>query len=396
VAAVLAAAVALAAGGIWWARRDGKAVQYRTGRVERGDLVQTVRATGEVQPVKKVQVGTQVTGPVLKLNADFNSVVKAGDVVAQIDPAVYEARVAQDKANLLQAEASAEQIRARLEQSRRELDRSRELARRDLLSKSELEAAEEELAVLEAQRKVAEASMEQARAQLRLSTANLQYTTIRSPVDGVVVARNVDEGQTVVASLSAQTIFQIATDLSQVQVQAAMPEADIGGIRPGQPVSFTVDAYEQPFTGEVAQVRLAATSQQNVVTYPVIITATNPEGKLFPGMTANLTVEVGRRERVLKIPNAALRFKPEGAAPIGPPDRHRQGSEVWTLAGGQPRGVAVKTGVTDGLFTELVEGDLAEGAEVITGVQRAEQQAAQAVNPFAPQLPPRMMWRARP
>lgn len=371
---------------------------WRLAAVERGAVVQTVRATGIVQPLRAVEVGTQVNGPVQKLYVDFNDHVRAGDLVAQIDPTVYQARLAQDEANLASSLANVEQTRAKLVQAEKELARSRTLAGREMLSQSELDGAVAARDALAAQLKVTEATVAQARAALRLSTANLGYTTIRSPVEGVVVARNVDEGQTVVASMTAQILFRIATDLKDIQVEASVPEADIGSVRPGQPVTFTVDAYDESFTGTVAQVRLAATTVQNVVTYPVIVSAPNPDRKLFPGMTANIACEVARRENVLRVPNAALRFKPpapaDGArngADAGAA-RGRPGARVWGLDADrqQPRALTVTAGITDGAHTELRDpGPLTEGQSVIVGMTNnsASAQADQPVNPFAPRFP---------
>lgn len=409
------AVVGLAGGGLAW-RFGGKPSggQYRTVRIERGGLVQTVRATGVIQPVKLVQVGTQVNGPVRKLYVDFNDRVKAGDLVAQIDPTVYEAQLARDEANLKQSLASVEQVLARMVPASNELVRAGELARRDMISKAELDAAVADHDGLAAQLKVAQAAVEQSQAALRLSRANLGYTTIRSPVDGVVIARNVDEGQTVVANLSAQVLFQIAADLQQVQVVASIPEADIGKIRAGQPVSFTVDAYEQEFTGTVAQVRMSAATVQNVVTYPVVVSAGNPDGRLFPSMTANLSCEVVRLTDVLKVPNAALRFKPaqaveagggKGGAGGGGRGLKSGGAKLWIQGGpGEaPRPVPVRTGITDGVATELVlsergghgRGDpggeyakIEEGQEVIVGLaDKGAAASAAVVNPFTPQMP---------
>ena len=408
---LIVVAMAGAGGGAWWWRRESNGAQpYRTAPVDRGDIVQTVRATGVVQPIRLVQVATQVSGPVNKLYADFNSRVKEGDIVAQIDPAVYEARLAQDEANVLQSEASVEQAQAKLTQAEKELTRSQELARRDLLSQSDLDAAVANRDTLVAQLKVSRAGVEQAKASRRMSKTNLEYTTIRSPVDGVVISRNVDEGQTVVASMSAQNIFQIASDLAHMQVQASIAEADVGSIRTSQPVSFTVDAYpDQEFHGTVTEIRRAAQTVQNVVTYPVIIQADNPDEKLFPGMTANIVCEVARHTDVLRAPNAALRFKPDSAkAGSGKPESDRNGQgrpsarsgaggtrpvprvKLWVQEkpGAQPTGVPVALGITDGSFTELLEpAKLTNGQEVITGLAEAEKAQTGVVNPFTPRMP---------
>ena len=394
---ILTAVAGVALLGGWgayaWLHHKGQETKFRTARVERGDVVNAVRATGTVQPIQQVQVGTQVNGPILKLNADYNSVVKAGDIVAQIDPTVYEARVAQDQANLQQAESSVVQARAKLLQAEQELERTQKLAKLEMVPTSELETAAANRDVLAAQVKLAEASVSQARAALRVSKANLDYTTIRAPVDGVVIARNVNEGQTVVASMTAQTIFLVATDLSRIQVEASVPEADIGGVREGQPVVFTVDAYDREFTGSVAQVRLASTSVQNVVTYPVIINAANPELRLFPGMTASISCEIDRTNDVLKIPNAALRFE---FGSVGKTNSQHQASgkrkwghrAVWVNSPAGPSRVEVETGITDGSFTAVTGDALAEGQEVITGVLEGGA-ANETVNPFVPRMPAR-------
>ena len=391
--------VAGAAGGaIWFFYFRAKAEAqpaFRTAAIERGDIVQLVRSTGSVQPIQLVQVGTQVNGPVTKLYVDFNDRVQAGDLVAQIDPRVYEANLARDEANLQQSLANVEQTQARLVQAERELTRSQELARRDMLSASELDTALAARDVLLAQLKLNRAAVDQARASLSLSRANLDYTRIRSPVNGVIIDRNVSEGQTVVASMSAQTLFQIATDLSQVQVEANIPEADIGKVILGQPVKFTVDAYEQEFTGSVTQIRLSAVTVQSVVTYPVIIHAANPEGKLFPGMTANLACEVARRVGVLKVPNAALRFNPPDKSPPPAVVRPRRGDaqpgpKLWVQADpkAQPIAHSVRTGIGDGAMTELVEAkDLAEGQDVLIGLRGNDKNNSKTVNPFTPQAP---------
>ncbi|MBI4712915.1 MAG: efflux RND transporter periplasmic adaptor subunit [Planctomycetes bacterium] len=382
-------------------------VNYRLGKVEKGDIVQTVSATGVIQPITLVQVGTQVTGPIKKLYADFNSRVKEGDLLAQIDPSVFSARVDQDVANLVRAEAEVERVKANLVQAENELARSQELTKRDLISKSELDTAVASRDSLVAQVKIALASLEQSKSALQVSRINLDYTTIKSPIDGVVISRNVDAGQTVAASLSAPTLFIIANDLKKVRVQASVSEADIGKIKTGQKIKFMVDAYaDLEFNGIVDQIYLSSTTVQNVVTYTVIINADNPDEKLMPGMTANLTVDVASRVNVIKIPNAALRFEPEpGQITNGrdteQPDQKRQKGlkkrqMVWVEAGGGVKGIPVKTGITDNSFTELVsdggsdantgKGELKEGDEVITGVLQKGQED-NMVNPFAPGRP---------
>ena len=390
----------IAGGGLWYWKHstDIKSkVRYRTAKLDRGDLVQTVRASGLIAPIKLVDVGTQVNGPITKLYVDFNSQVKAGDLVAQIDPITYEARLAQDQANLIAAQANVEQTTAKLVQAEKELTRTRKLAEQKMLSETDLDAAIATRDALAAQLKVTMASVDQSKASLRLSQANLGYTTIRSPVDGVVITRNVSEGQTVVASLNAMTLFRIATDLSTIQVEASIPEADIGRVRKNQPVTFTVDAFDTTFTGKVLQVRMSASTMQNVVTYPVIVLADNPDEKLFPGMTALITCQVAERTNALKIANAALRFKPaEKIAPGSDGKPKRTGSKVdqkpklWIKDNDSEelRPIPVTLGITDGSFTEITEPcALTEGQDIITGIDTSTSTEEKTVNPFAPQMP---------
>jgi len=351
--------------------------------------------------LRLVDVGTQVNGPIQKLYVDFNSTVKAGDLVAQIDPTTYEARLSQDQANLIAAQANVEQTTVKLVQAEKELVRTRKLADQKMLSETELDSATAARDTLTAQLKVSMASVDQAKAALRLSQANLGYTTIRSPVDGVVITRNVSQGQTVVSSMNAMTLFRIATDLRTIQVEASIPEADIGRIREGQRVTFTVDAHESIFTGTVAQVRMSASTQQNVVTYPVIINADNPDNRLFPGMTAIIICEVAQRTNVLKVANAALRFKPadkekdkeKNTTPTAKTKRtglrFEQKQKVWIQKGenGELQPIPVKPGITDGSFTELTDPTpLAEGQEVVTGIE-IDDKDAKTVNPFVPKMP---------
>jgi HlyD family secretion protein len=313
-------AVAAVAAGAWWLQGEDEdeAPRYRTAEVEHGDLVVSVTASGTVQPTTQVQVGTQVSGAIQALYADFNSAVTKGQVVAQLDPATYQARLESDRANLIRAEADVMRVQALLKQAENEARRMTDLIASDLVTASEFDQSIANRDSLLAQIKVAEATVKQQRAALAVSEVNLQYCTIESPIDGIVVARSVDVGQTVAASLSAPTLFIIAADLEKMQVQAAVTEADIGRLQNGQPVSFTADAYPgETFHGTVSQVRLAPTIVQNVVTYTVLVDAANPGGRLLPGMTADLQFELDRRDDVLLVPDAALRFSPEDALAAG-------------------------------------------------------------------------------
>lgn len=400
---IVVALIAVGMGTRYYFIKKNKPVSYRTAKIEKGTLIQHVRATGIVQPVKLVQVGTQVNGPIKKLFVDYNDLVKENDLVAQIDPTVYEAHLARDVAMLHQNLATVEQMKTRLTQAERELERSKALVKRDMLSQAELDSAQADRDSLAAQLKVAEAAVEQSRASLKLSQANLGYTTIRSPVTGIVIDRKVSEGQTVVASMSAQMLFQIATDLHQIQVEASVPEADIGKIKPDQPVVFTVDAYDEEFTGKVTQIRLAAESVQNVVTYPVVIYADNPERKLFPNMTATITIEAARHKDVLKVPNAALRFKPPADKSDGKKGPRSSAAETNTTGSASSmkvwirkhpentlKAIFFKGGISDNAFTESVETNhLYEGQDVIVGVATAEDLAEEKNNPFFPKFGPR-------
>ena len=368
---VLILLVALFAFGGWYYfhQRNGAAPQYQTAPVARGDLTQAVTATGTLNPVINVQVGSQISGIIQKLFADFNSPVKEGQVIAQLDPATYLASVHQAEGDLANAQAA-------LELARLNAARQKELADKKISSISDLDTA---LATLHQ----AEATVKVKQAQLERAKVDLDRCTISAPIDGVVISRNVDVGQTVAASLQAPIIFTIANDLRKMQIDANVAEADVGNVAVGQSVDFTVDAFPyRTFHGEVAQVRNAPITVQNVVTYDTVIAVSNDELKLKPGMTANVSIVIAQREKVLKLPNAALRFRPPDAAktaatpgasppPGGKPGRGRERGAalertiyVWQSGRAQP--VAVKLGISDGIFTEALDG-LKENDAVITG-----------------------------
>jgi len=386
-----------------WINASREQLNWRQVLVEKGEIRQTINATGIVQPLKLVKVGTQVTGTIEKLYADFNSKVRSGDIVARIDPAIYETRVLQDKANLARSLADLERVKVNLNLAEKELARSQELAKRDLISKSELDTAIANRDSLLSEIKLCSSQVDQNKAALRMSEINLEYTIIKSPVDGIVISRDVDEGQTIVASMSAQTIFTIATDLKKIEVDASIPEADIGKIGVGQKVIFNVDAYpDKEFLGKVAEVRLSPTTVQNVVTYTVVVYADNPDEKLFPGMTANLQFEVARRVNVLKIPNSALRFTPDPSfveavetdsnsnnGEHKPKKSGRsQSNQVWIKTDkGLLRKIPIKIGITDGSFTEVVKGEISEGEMVVIGVvEKGEEELMAEKNPFMPNM----------
>ena len=280
----------------------------------RGDVVDTVGATGTLEAVTTVQVGSQVSGIIEALYADYNSIVREGEVIARLEPSLFETQTAQARANLARAEADAERLRVTLDDARAQLARAQDLAARELISTTELEAAQVAVRSAEAQLKSSEAGVTQSQAALGQNEVNLGHTVITAPIDGIVIARQVDMGQTVAASMSAPELFIIAADLTKMRVIANIDESDVGRIRPGQVVTFTVDAYAtEEFEGVVSQVRLEPVVQQNVVTYATVIDVPNDALKLKPGMTATVTLEIARRENILRIQNSALRFRPTPA-----------------------------------------------------------------------------------
>jgi HlyD family secretion protein len=333
---------------------------YRTALVERGEITSFVTATGTLNALTTVQVGSQVSGTIKKVFVDFNSPVKKGQVITQIDPSLFEAQLSQAEANMKSAIAAVEKAKASETEARRNLERSIALFSAGIISRSDLDTAQTNLDLAVAGLNVLIAQSAQAEAALRLTKTNLSYTKIISPVDGIVISRNVDVGQTVASSFQTPTLFTIAQDLTKMRIDTSVDEADIGEIRIGQEVDFTVDAYpEMRFKGEVSQVRNAPVIVQNVVTYNAVIEIANPDLKLKPGMTANVSIKVAHKDNVLKVPNAALRFRPEGI-------RRREGQPVlWILDKGDPKPVTVKLGISDRNFTELVEGNIREGEELI-------------------------------
>jgi HlyD family secretion protein len=341
----LAVPIAIAAGGLTWMLgvpgQSGDGVSYDTGEVARGAIRKIVSTSGPVRALVTVQVGSQLSGQIQELKADFNTEVKAGDLMAVLDAKTYVAKVAQARADLGMAQAGLINQQAALgkaeavqRQAERAIGRQRTLATKGVTSGAALdtatkdaEVATAEIAVIKAQIENAKAMIEQKQAQLDQASIDLERTTIRSPIDGTVVSRTVDVGQTVAASLQAPELFKIAQDLHRIRIEAQVNEADVGSVAEGNPVTFTVDAYPgRTFEGKVTQVRLAATELNNVVTYPVIIEADNPDRKLFPGMTANAQVESARKDNVLRIPVDALRFKPRAGAvaQVDPAEQRRE------------------------------------------------------------------------
>lgn len=377
--------------------------RYLTAKVSRGRIESVVNSTGTIKPVRSVQVGAFVSGPLEKVYVDFNTKVTKDQLMARIDPRLLKAAMERDKAALETQEAELERVEALLKQAENNEKRARNLQKinRDYLSDQEMDQFIFNRKSLAAQKRLAEATIKQARATLENSTANLGYTEIRSPVDGVVIERKVDDGQTVAASFQTPELFIVAPDLDkEIYVYASVDEADVGQIKEAKeknkPVEFTVDAYPRLFTGSIHQVRMSSTTTQNVVTYPVVIVTENPELKLMPGMTANISFQIESRDDVLRVPAAALRFVPTVAARVRPEDRYRldavprspqegatkqsakQKTEaaksrskrtVWVRDSNDLlRAVDVTLGLIDNQYAELIAGDLGEGDEVITAL----------------------------
>jgi HlyD family secretion protein len=371
--------------------------QYITAVVTREDLVDTVEATGTLGAVTTVQVGTQVSGTIASLHADFNSEVKKGQVIARLDPSLMQAQVEQAEATIVRLQADVSRARAALEDARLKLQRGRELLSQGLVPRADVDTAESTARQAEASLQAAEAQVIQARASLNQNKVNLGHTVITAPVDGIVISRNVDVGQTVAASMSAPTLFVIAKDLTQMQVEASVDESDIGRIRPGERVTFRVDAYPNDvFTGTVSQVRLQPVVVQNVVSYVTVIDVPNREGKLKPGMTATVSIEIARADNVLSVPNSALRFQPaagrrspvtrsRAAAAVDGSAAETQLGRVWTLRDGQLQPLRVETGITNGTATAVSGSALREGTVVVTGVMAANDDATSTTSPLIPQ-----------
>lgn len=369
----------------YWSSNDQVAGHYKTLRIERGPITALVTATGAVNPVISVQVGSQVSGKIAKLYADFNSVVREGQILASIDQKPYQAKVRQARAALKSAQANLAKARNMLMQKKLELDRMAALRTQQFVSQSDLDLATTNYRDAEAQVDLSEAQIDQAKATLSSAELDLGYTTIYSPVNGTVVSRNVEEGQTVAASFQTPTLFVLAQDLTRMQVIANVSESDIGGVTEGKSADFRVDAYPREFFhGIVTQVRNAPVSIQNVVTYDVIISVDNPELKLKPGMTANITIVTARNEDALRAPNAALRFRMPGV----PVDRKTP--QLWVLeTTGRVRAAPITTGIADSLYTEIVAGEAREGDAAIVGIATAEDSAQEKLPPgfeFGPKM----------
>ena len=337
------AAVAILGGGAWWwTSRKGDTAEsaYRTATVERGDIRVAISATGTLSAISTVTVGSQISGQVTDVLVDYNSEVKKGEVLARIDPSTYEAQIAQGNAQIANAQANLRQAQATLANAELDYTRKADLGKQKLVAQSDVDLARAARDQARAQVNASQASIRQQTASTQTTRVNLDRTVIRSPVDGVVLTRSIEPGQTVAASLQAPELFTIAEDLSKMKIELAVDEADIGQVKVGQNVSFTVDAFaDRQFRGEVQQVRLSATTTNNVVTYPVVVSVDNTDGTLLPGLTVNAEIEVSKRDNILKISNAALRYKPTGE------EANATAATAQAPQGGQNRG----SGVSDDL-----------------------------------------------
>jgi HlyD family secretion protein len=432
--ASLIGVIALAAAGVgafvWTRNAKPPAPKFETVKVDQGRIVARVTATGTVSALVTVLVGSQVSGRIAQLFADFNSQVKKGQVIAKIDPELFNAALEQSRANYAAAKGNLEKSQAQAVDAERQYQRAKALAEKQLIATADRDTAESTAAAARAQVSASQGAVAQASASMHQAEVNLTYSTIKSPIDGVVISRSVDVGQTVAASLQAPTLFTIAEDLAKMQVDTSVAEADVGKLRPEMSATFLVDAYPQErFRGKVRQIRNAPQTVQNVVTYDAVIDVDNPDLKLKPGMTANVTFIYAEKLEVLRVPNAALRFRapaeltkkaelpassanaanadPAAAGSTDRPasDRPRQGRgegrggegrgggqrgpredpdqrTVWVLpAFGDPRAVRIRTGISDGTLTEIIEGDLHAGDALITEMSGGDDKPATTVPP---------------
>jgi HlyD family secretion protein len=409
---LIAAAVLVIAGwaASWPAARyleEHNRPKFREVEVVRRTISAVVNSSGEVKPVLSVSIGSFVSGPIVKLHVDFNDRVEKGQLMAEIDPQIYKAAVEGARAALVTRQADVIRVRALLQQAINDETRSIALHKenRDFISRAEIDRFHFNRLQLEAQLKVADAAIQQAEAALNNSEANLEYTKIRSPVDGIVINRKIDPGQTLAAQFQTPELFIVAPEMDKkMHIFASVDEADMGLIRRAQeeqrPVEFTVDAYpDDLFTGQIEQIRFSSTVTQNVVTYPVVVAAPNPDLKLLPGMTAELSFQIEKKEDALCVPNAALRFYPklehvrESDRPIleGAEDEAREAEEVanlsaeqkqeavtkrnrrhvWVAEGDKLRAVPIVMGISDSRFTEIESGELTEGEQLVTGIKPA-------------------------
>ncbi|PKN10391.1 MAG: efflux RND transporter periplasmic adaptor subunit [Deltaproteobacteria bacterium HGW-Deltaproteobacteria-7] len=381
----IAILIMIISGLFFFIKKSDNMPQYVTQTADRGDIRATVSATGTVNAVTTVLVGTQVSGTIKQLFVDYNSTVKKGQLLAQIDPSSFEAQVSQASANLSLSRANLEKSKIAVRDTITTFERNKILFAKNFISKSDLDTSETNYLSALAQVKASEAQVQQARAALNLANTNLRYTQILSPVNGTVISRSIDVGQTVAASFQTPTLFNIAQDLTKMQIETSVDEADIGSIRTNQPVTFTVDAYpDVTFRGNVSVIRNAPTTVSNVVTYTVIVQVDNQELKLKPGMTANVSIIINDKKGVLRVPNAALRVKISDRELTA---RTPKGAGVWILDNKKPKRVPLTIGIRDNRFTEVLSGNVTEGSAIIVEVKDNSKTAnAQTVRPPGPRF----------
>ncbi len=377
---------------LWWWQRGPEQPRYVTAQASEGPIVRAIIASGTVNPVITVQVGTYVSGVIQELRCDFNTKVKAGQLCAKIDPRPYQVVVDQATANVSSAEAQLHKDEASLAYAKINYERDQSLQKQGVVSQDAVDIDKSTFEQAMAQVLLDQALIREREAALRAANVNLNYTNIISPVDGIVVSRNVNIGQTVAASFQTPTLFLIAQDLTKMQVDTNVSESDVGGAKVGQKASFTVEAYpDRPFSGRVSEVRQAPITVQNVVTYDVVVSVDNSDLSLLPGMTANTRILTDARDKVLRVPAPALRFTPQAA---GPSERKGSGkggakgdrsAQVWVQKDGELKRVPVTTGLDDGAFVEIVEGDLHAGDDVVVN----------QVKPGAPKAPAQSAPRPR-
>jgi HlyD family secretion protein len=406
---VLVVAAGIVFGFTYFNRNNNSGLQYEKATIDKGTVTALVDTTGTLNPVIIVDIGSQVSGKIENIYVDFNSRIKGGQILAELEQLTFQTKVQQNEANYLSSVAVLDKSKVSLENSKKKYERAKSLFEKDLISYEELESAEVQYLSAKADLQSSDARLEQAKAQLDTSKVDLSYTIIKSPIDGVVINRNINVGQTVAASFQAPVLFQVANDLTKMQVECSVDEADIGRVKEGQTAQFTVDAFPNDnFTGVVKQVRYSPEVIQNVVTYTTIVDVENPDMKLRPGMTATISIVVGEAKNALRVSNSALRFQPPpevlqalfeemrremqakrgqnsqavgqsenrrphgnfqmGQGSRGMGSRMRDRARVWVQdETGKLKMVSIRTGVTDNVFTEITGGDIKEGQEVITG-----------------------------
>jgi HlyD family secretion protein len=375
--AVMAAALVMAGAAALFLllpRRGGSESLYQTEAVTRGAIDARIVTTGTLTPVNQVDVGSQISGKIVKIYADFNTVVKKGQLMARLDPADYIDAVEQKDAGVKITEAALEQAKVNLDLARKEYDRQIDLFSKSLIAKEDKEAAEESLAAAKETVKTSESDLRQARDDLQSSKVDLAHTDIVSPIDGIVIARLVSEGQTLAALMDAPVLFKVADDISRLRIECAVDEADVGRVKEAEQVVFQVDAFpEEELQGRVVEVRQGADTDQSVVTYKAIVEVDNARTRLKPGMTALVSIHVGEARNVLRVPNGALRFDPPSSVSgrVRPANAEpRKKDHVWVLSPqGRPIAIPVKIGLSDSILTELKAGELDEGRLVITGLR---------------------------